>query len=174
MKLSQFSHAADLIWRTVIVSAKILSPLGKKNSTRGKGERKLPPCITSVLGYFREFCAMMWLLDVRDKMSKSSRKYKQLRTQFSGSKEVSPKEFTLPQRWNPCITNTYTKRGMGPIYSVTYTLPQRFTWHDVSVRIVNLLHGDYWVLRIRIFLRKKRSEERRVGKECRSRWSPYH
>ena len=24
------------------------------------------------------------------------------------------------------------------------------------------------------FLREKRSEERRVGKECRSRWSPYH
>ena len=23
-------------------------------------------------------------------------------------------------------------------------------------------------------LTKKRSEERRVGKECRSRWSPYH
>ena len=23
-------------------------------------------------------------------------------------------------------------------------------------------------------LDKKRSEERRVGKECRSRWSPYH
>ena len=22
--------------------------------------------------------------------------------------------------------------------------------------------------------KKKRSEERRVGKECRSRWSPYH
>ena len=22
--------------------------------------------------------------------------------------------------------------------------------------------------------RKQRSEERRVGKECRSRWSPYH
>src|SRR3989475_9326251 len=26
---------------------------------------------------------------------------------------------------------------------------------------------------LRVFLRK-RSEERRVGKECRSRWSPYH
>src|SRR2546430_8331231 len=25
-----------------------------------------------------------------------------------------------------------------------------------------------------IHLEKKRSEERRVGKECRSRWSPYH
>ena len=24
------------------------------------------------------------------------------------------------------------------------------------------------------FTYKKRSEERRVGKECRSRWSPYH
>ena len=24
------------------------------------------------------------------------------------------------------------------------------------------------------YLRKWRSEERRVGKECRSRWSPYH
>jgi len=24
------------------------------------------------------------------------------------------------------------------------------------------------------FIRLKRSEERRVGKECRSRWSPYH
>ena len=25
-----------------------------------------------------------------------------------------------------------------------------------------------------LILRKTRSEERRVGKECRSRWSPYH
>ena len=25
-----------------------------------------------------------------------------------------------------------------------------------------------------IFQLKSRSEERRVGKECRSRWSPYH
>ena len=24
------------------------------------------------------------------------------------------------------------------------------------------------------FFKKERSEERRVGKECRSRWSPYH
>ena len=26
----------------------------------------------------------------------------------------------------------------------------------------------------RMTLEEKRSEERRVGKECRSRWSPYH
>ena len=27
---------------------------------------------------------------------------------------------------------------------------------------------------LKTYLRKNRSEERRVGKECRSRWSPYH
>ena len=32
------------------------------------------------------------------------------------------------------------------------------------------LHG-----RVRVaFIEESRSEERRVGKECRSRWSPYH
>ena len=25
-----------------------------------------------------------------------------------------------------------------------------------------------------VFVSEQRSEERRVGKECRSRWSPYH
>ena len=25
-----------------------------------------------------------------------------------------------------------------------------------------------------VLIKKRRSEERRVGKECRSRWSPYH
>ena len=32
-----------------------------------------------------------------------------------------------------------------------------------------------WVrVRVRVSVRVRRSEERRVGKECRSRWSPYH
>ena len=30
------------------------------------------------------------------------------------------------------------------------------------------------VFRVRLFALTTRSEERRVGKECRSRWSPYH
>src|SRR3712207_103025 len=35
---------------------------------------------------------------------------------------------------------------------------------------------DSWLGKIALFdnLREARSEERRVGKECRSRWSPYH
>src|SRR5256885_17020991 len=33
---------------------------------------------------------------------------------------------------------------------------------DITLRLVEPIHGEL------------RSEERRVGKECRSRWSPYH
>ena len=46
---------------------------------------------------------------------------------------------------------------------------------DIEVAFTNLDHMDpdkfrAWVARYK----KARSEERRVGKECRSRWSPYH
>ena len=37
-----------------------------------------------------------------------------------------------------------------------------------------LLRLDDAGRRLRCFLPGARSEERRVGKECRSRWSPYH
>ena len=32
----------------------------------------------------------------------------------------------------------------------------------------------YWHIRRLVVSHEDRSEERRVGKECRSRWSPYH
>ena len=34
--------------------------------------------------------------------------------------------------------------------------------------------ADTYVKDVRDYLKEQRSEERRVGKECRSRWSPYH
>src|SRR3712207_7896029 len=34
--------------------------------------------------------------------------------------------------------------------------------------------GRRWARARKVRPRDKRSEERRVGKECRSRWSPYH
>src|SRR2546430_2895090 len=46
-----------------------------------------------------------------------------------------------------------------------YTKPQIFTMYANQVY---LAHGNYG------FAAAARSEERRVGKECRSRWSPYH
>src|SRR6266536_6724760 len=35
-------------------------------------------------------------------------------------------------------------------------------------------HCDQDLARVQALLADERSEERRVGKECRSRWSPYH
>src|SRR5258708_8634041 len=51
--------------------------------------------------------------------------------------------------------------------------------HDVyAFAVGGFLHGTYQVLLFKIHERiciwGARSEERRVGKECRSRWSPYH
>ena len=51
--------------------------------------------------------------------------------------------------------------------------------HDlISVRhyiiIPMLLQNIYFTIIPRARMGYERSEERRVGKECRSRWSPYH
>ena len=35
-------------------------------------------------------------------------------------------------------------------------------------------HSDAYELSVEEYIHRIRSEERRVGKECRSRWSPYH
>ena len=49
------------------------------------------------------------------------------------------------------------------------------SWKD-SVRLT--VSSGYWALKVSmslaVSLARSRSEERRVGKECRSRWSPYH
>ena len=50
----------------------------------------------------------------------------------------------------------------------------RRTWAEIDL---DALAHNYHKLRERIGADVKflgRSEERRVGKECRSRWSPYH
>ena len=49
------------------------------------------------------------------------------------------------------------------------TTPGVYLMKDGRERIIYV--GKAKVLRNRLVLR---SEERRVGKECRSRWSPYH
>src|SRR2546422_9702397 len=45
---------------------------------------------------------------------------------------------------------------------------------NVASNIPFLVIGILGVVRCTGRLRPPRSEERRVGKECRSRWSPYH
>ena len=48
----------------------------------------------------------------------------------------------------------------------------------IKVKLMHLESGEGWSLEkvnaIEFEYRRFRSEERRVGKECRSRWSPYH
>ena len=55
--------------------------------------------------------------------------------------------------------------------SITFEIPYKTTSNEVleSLKDSNLIKN---VTAAKIYM--KRSEERRVGKECRSRWSPYH
>ena len=50
------------------------------------------------------------------------------------------------------------------------TVPNPQTVNHTIKRIANSYNADE-VVRAK---KERRSEERRVGKECRSRWSPYH
>src|SRR2546425_9545664 len=60
--------------------------------------------------------------------------------------------------------------------SVIKNIPQRQVWWSLGPR--ETITGDLaYPIECRVVSRLKslkRSEERRVGKECRSRWSPYH
>ena len=51
-------------------------------------------------------------------------------------------------------------------------------WKDLYRRLVHweieLEQGDVQMKELLEMQKAERSEERRVGKECRSRWSPYH
>ena len=73
----------------------ICSLLGKRKPEAASSEEqrrtyyKPPSSIGGAQCGFRDFCAIMWLLHARDKMSKSSRKFRELRSQSTGSEEVS-------------------------------------------------------------------------------------
>src|SRR5256885_11263817 len=47
-------------------------------------------------------------------------------------------------------------------------------WKSYPVRLDATLAQGVFQLRLQVGVGYSRSEERRVGKECRSRWSPYH
>ena len=56
-------------------------------------------------------------------------------------------------------TNVFVKSEIGP-------LAKRYYKEPIACNLIS--YGSNIVASV------KRSEERRVGKECRSRWSPYH
>ena len=53
---------------------------------------------------------------------------------------------------------------------------QEITSEEKLTQVLQYLHrvGNYKSLAGKTVINNVRSEERRVGKECRSRWSPYH
>ena len=62
------------------------------------------------------------------------------------------------QKCSEYIRNYCTEKKVFPLIEIYQDQEQFFEWTRKTVPAVVLL----------------RSEERRVGKECRSRWSPYH
>ena len=60
--------------------------------------------------------------------------------------------------------------------NVTETMKTTTTINTTKGELVNTINGLFAVqeLKGKKFSLVVRSEERRVGKECRSRWSPYH
>ena len=49
-----------------------------------------------------------------------------------------------------------------------------YVYHPMLIGTYLMKEGEYWLKGIESKPPLCRSEERRVGKECRSRWSPYH
>ena len=58
--------------------------------------------------------------------------------------------------------SNFSKKGMGGVHNLKY-------WRNKEFIGAGLSAATYYKGK-----RTTRSEERRVGKECRSRWSPYH
>src|ERR1017187_1633134 len=76
-----------------------------------------------------------------------------------------------------CLWNLWTnflrrrKRRMGTCVQARFWACawRSWAWSDWGLRTQEVLTASAW-----LHLLRSRSEERRVGKECRSRWSPYH
>ena len=58
------------------------------------------------------------------------------------------------------------------IYTLYLSPTNANDWEENLLKQETLPNGDK--VDVEVSRTEKRSEERRVGKECRSRWSPYH
>src|SRR3989442_15285333 len=76
---------------------------------------------------------------------------------------------TLPTKWRRAILEGILGADLIGFHTIDYT--QHFL--RCILRILGIEHNFGQVL-IDGERALRRSEERRVGKECRSRWSPYH
>src|SRR3712207_9440604 len=76
----------------------------------------------------------------------------------------------------PSMTSSTTGEGSGPVCFLpcTYCDPVDRSVPPPTVDRAERWRPSHWPPMCSVLPRNGRSEERRVGKECRSRWSPYH
>src|SRR3712207_9436543 len=76
------------------------------------------------------------------------------------------------------IARALRDAGMEVIYTGLHQTPEQIAatviQEDAHAVGLSILSGAHMTLVPKIVEMLRRSEERRVGKECRSRWSPYH
>ena len=72
------------------------------------------------------------------------------------------------------ITDVITKELNINMQSINFQTKEGLFEGEVRMKVFNKEHLDVLIRKIRKVKGITRSEERRVGKECRSRWSPYH
>ena len=79
------------------------------------------------------------------------------------------------------LADVYLRDQPGATGYVIINDPQRFIlWRNAFVNPalrclpIEVMHVSAFVKKVANNVPRSRSEERRVGKECRSRWSPYH
>ena len=65
----------------------------------------------------------------------------------------------------------FLQAGEFPVDAIREQIAQAI---DIVVQLVKIANTKRRVTEICEIVNRSRSEERRVGKECRSRWSPYH
>ena len=76
---------------------------------------------------------------------------------------------------DPLCEHVYDIRRRVFVEEQGYPLETEIDEHDqMSVYALVLDDDDTPSATGRLYIDGERSEERRVGKECRSRWSPYH
>src|SRR2546430_14027324 len=88
----------------------------------------------------------------------------------------TPKEDTMPDGKSEVLQGTLdllvlkTLEALNPLHG--YGIARRI--EQISEDLFRLHEGTVCAALLRLSQKGWRSEERRVGKECRSRWSPYH
>ena len=73
---------------------------------------------------------------------------------------------------NAVKRNKIKRRLRSIVNDAVRDISLKFNYSYLVIAKPTMLNNEYTIIKETLF--RNRSEERRVGKECRSRWSPYH